>query len=181
MSDDSAALKAQATARFNTMAAEFDEQGAFAHFGRRLVELLASSPGSACSTWRPAVVPCSSQPPSALARRAKRSVSTWPRTWSAPRTRRPSAAAWARPSASWMPSSSTFPDAAFDRVLCGFGLMFFPHQDQALAEFRRVLKPGGRLGVSTWRASQAEDLQAVLEDLGLLETNSSAARLDRRT
>ena len=37
-----------------------------------------------------------------------------------------------------------FPDAEFDRVLCGFGVMFFPHLDQALAEFRRVLKPGGR-------------------------------------
>jgi ubiquinone/menaquinone biosynthesis C-methylase UbiE len=24
-----------------------------------------------------------------------------------------------------------FPDAAFDRVLCGFGIMFFPHLDQA--------------------------------------------------
>ena len=61
-----------------------------------------------------------------------------------------------------------FPDAAFDRVLCGFGVMFFPHLDQALAEFRRVLKPGGRLGVSTWRVSLAEDLQAVLDELGLV-------------
>jgi ubiquinone/menaquinone biosynthesis C-methylase UbiE len=43
-----------------------------------------------------------------------------------------------------------FPDAAFDYVLCGFSLPFFPHLQQALAEFRRVLKPGGRLAVTTW-------------------------------
>jgi ubiquinone/menaquinone biosynthesis C-methylase UbiE len=43
-----------------------------------------------------------------------------------------------------------FPDGSFDVVLCGYGLFFFPNLDRALAEFRRVLKPGGRLGVSTW-------------------------------
>jgi SAM-dependent methyltransferase len=64
-----------------------------------------------------------------------------------------------------------FPDAAFDRVLCGFGIMFFPHLDQALGEFRRVLKPEGRLGVSTWRVSQAEDLRVVLDELGLVGSN----------
>jgi ubiquinone/menaquinone biosynthesis C-methylase UbiE len=44
----------------------------------------------------------------------------------------------------------TFPEASFDAVLCGFGLMFFPHLADALQGFRRVLKPGGRLAVSTW-------------------------------
>lgn len=43
-----------------------------------------------------------------------------------------------------------FPDSTFDCVLCGFAIFFFPHLDQALAEFRRVLKPGGVLAVSTW-------------------------------
>jgi ubiquinone/menaquinone biosynthesis C-methylase UbiE len=43
-----------------------------------------------------------------------------------------------------------FPDAAFDRVLSGFSLWFFPHPDAALREFIRVLKPGGVLGLSTW-------------------------------
>jgi SAM-dependent methyltransferase len=60
-----------------------------------------------------------------------------------------------------------WPDAAFDRVFCGLGLMFFPDPDRALREFRHVLAPGGRLGVSTWRASQAQDLAAVLAQLGL--------------
>jgi SAM-dependent methyltransferase len=65
-----------------------------------------------------------------------------------------------------------FPDASFDRVLSGFGVMFFPHLDQALGEFRRVLKPGGRLGVSTWRVSLPEDLQIVLDELGLVAGSS---------
>jgi SAM-dependent methyltransferase len=65
-----------------------------------------------------------------------------------------------------------FHDAAFDRVVCGFSVMFFPHLDQALSEFRRVLKPGGRLGVSTWRVNPSGDLQAVVEKLGLVGSNN---------
>jgi ubiquinone/menaquinone biosynthesis C-methylase UbiE len=44
----------------------------------------------------------------------------------------------------------SFPDACFDFVLCGFSLQFFPHLEQALSEFHRVLKPGGKLAVTTW-------------------------------
>jgi ubiquinone/menaquinone biosynthesis C-methylase UbiE len=44
----------------------------------------------------------------------------------------------------------TFPDSSFDFVLCGFSLQFFPHLAQALSEFRRVLKPDGRIAVTTW-------------------------------
>jgi ubiquinone/menaquinone biosynthesis C-methylase UbiE len=43
-----------------------------------------------------------------------------------------------------------FADASFDCVLCAFSLQFFPHLDRALAEFRRVLKPGGFAAVTTW-------------------------------
>jgi ubiquinone/menaquinone biosynthesis C-methylase UbiE len=45
-----------------------------------------------------------------------------------------------------------FPDGAFDGLLCGFSLFFFPRLERALAEFRRVLKPQARLAVSTWGA-----------------------------
>ena len=44
----------------------------------------------------------------------------------------------------------TFADGAFDRVLCGLGLMFFPDAPRALAEMRRVLKPGGLAVFSVW-------------------------------
>jgi demethylmenaquinone methyltransferase/2-methoxy-6-polyprenyl-1,4-benzoquinol methylase len=40
-----------------------------------------------------------------------------------------------------------FPDAHFDLVTVAFGLRNMTHKDLALAEMRRVLKPGGRLFV----------------------------------
>lgn len=43
-----------------------------------------------------------------------------------------------------------FPEASFDAVLCGFAIFFFPQAEYALTEFRRVLKPGGRLAITTW-------------------------------
>ena len=44
-----------------------------------------------------------------------------------------------------------FPDAHFDFVLCGFAIFFFPQPERALAEFLRVLKAGGTLGVTTFQ------------------------------
>jgi SAM-dependent methyltransferase len=41
-----------------------------------------------------------------------------------------------------------FPDDSFDVVLSTFGVMFAP--DQAQAALRRVLRPGGRIGLSVW-------------------------------
>jgi ubiquinone/menaquinone biosynthesis C-methylase UbiE len=43
-----------------------------------------------------------------------------------------------------------FADASVDYVLCGFALFFFPNPEQALAKYWRALKPGGRLGLTTW-------------------------------
>ncbi len=37
-----------------------------------------------------------------------------------------------------------YPDARFDRVICQLGLAFFDDPGRGLAEFKRVLKPGGR-------------------------------------
>ncbi|MGH8888681.1 MAG: class I SAM-dependent methyltransferase [Acidothermaceae bacterium] len=43
-----------------------------------------------------------------------------------------------------------FDDASFDSVSVRFGYMFFPDLAKATAEFKRVLKPGGRICSSVW-------------------------------
>jgi SAM-dependent methyltransferase len=43
-----------------------------------------------------------------------------------------------------------YPDASFDVVLSQFGHMFAPRPDVVVAEFHRVLKPGGRVAFATW-------------------------------
>jgi ubiquinone/menaquinone biosynthesis C-methylase UbiE len=60
-----------------------------------------------------------------------------------------------------------FPEASFDWVLCGFSLWFFPQPHRALQEFRRVLKPGGRVGLTTW-ARECPFLQWCLPELATL-------------
>lgn len=46
-----------------------------------------------------------------------------------------------------------FADGSFERVLCGLGLMFFPDDQVALSEIRRVLAPDGLLALSVWGAA----------------------------
>ncbi|MBI1886482.1 MAG: class I SAM-dependent methyltransferase [Chloroflexi bacterium] len=46
--------------------------------------------------------------------------------------------------------SLPFEDGSFDAVTCRFGIMFFPQVEKALAEVRRVLKPGGRAAFAAW-------------------------------
>jgi ubiquinone/menaquinone biosynthesis C-methylase UbiE len=50
-----------------------------------------------------------------------------------------------------------FADAVFDRVLCGFAIFFFAQPYRTLSEFRRVLKPDGRIGMTTF--AEAFDAQ----------------------
>ena len=46
----------------------------------------------------------------------------------------------------------SFSDASFDWVLCGFAIWMFAQPFPVLREFWRVLKSGGRVGLSTWAA-----------------------------
>ena len=48
-----------------------------------------------------------------------------------------------------------YPAAAFDVVLCGYGVMHVPNPAAALAEMRRVLRPDGRVALSVWDAAGA--------------------------
>jgi SAM-dependent methyltransferase len=45
-----------------------------------------------------------------------------------------------------------FGDAAFDAVVCQFGIMFFPDKPKSFREVHRVLKAGGRYFFSVWDA-----------------------------
>jgi ubiquinone/menaquinone biosynthesis C-methylase UbiE len=47
-------------------------------------------------------------------------------------------------------SSTGFPDASFDAVVCVFGVSFAPDMERLVAELWRMVKPGGRLAVTTW-------------------------------
>jgi SAM-dependent methyltransferase len=44
-----------------------------------------------------------------------------------------------------------FDDASFDVVVSCFAVIFAPDQEAAVAELARVCKPGGRLGLTSWR------------------------------
>lgn len=43
-----------------------------------------------------------------------------------------------------------FPEAGFDAVVMNYGLLHLARPDRALAEARRVLRPGGRLAFTVW-------------------------------
>lgn len=45
-------------------------------------------------------------------------------------------------------------DDSVDHVLCRFGYMLVPEPAAALAETRRVLRPGGRLALAVWREAE---------------------------
>jgi SAM-dependent methyltransferase len=63
-----------------------------------------------------------------------------------------------------------FEDASFDRVICQQGLQFFPDKPAALAEFHRVLRPGGTVTLAVWdrdhRLEPFEDYTEALATVG---------------
>jgi len=67
-----------------------------------------------------------------------------------------------------------FSNDSFDFVFCGFALFFFPSITTALAEFKRVLKPGGTLVVSTWGDDSELD-SWVNEEIRKLSNTKSLA------
>jgi enediyne biosynthesis protein CalE5 len=57
------------------------------------------------------------------------------------------------------------PDASYDVVLCREGLMFALEPDRAVAEIRRVLRPGGRAAIAVWAARERNPWLGVMMDV----------------
>ena len=170
MTDNPAERKAQVAAQFTRMAPDYDVVGNFTHFGRRLVEAVGVEPGQRVldvASGRGAVLfpaaervgPGGHVEGIDLAEGMVAAVN-------ADAERRGTAARVRLMDAEQL----DFPDASFDRVLCGFGIMFPPDQARALSEMRRVLRPGGRLGISTWREHGFYDVALVMRDMGQTPT-----------
>lgn len=56
------------------------------------------------------------------------------------------------------------PDAAFDLVVCQFGVMFFPDKTAAFTEAARVLEPGARLLFTVWDSVETSQFPAAMVD-----------------
>jgi SAM-dependent methyltransferase len=82
------------------------------------------------------------------------------------------------PSIQWRDGTAEslpFPEASFDAVTSQFGLMFMD-RPRALAEMRRVLRPGGRLAVAVW--ASIESMPLFAQELRLIARLCGEAAAD---
>jgi ubiquinone/menaquinone biosynthesis C-methylase UbiE len=47
-------------------------------------------------------------------------------------------------------SNLSLPDESFEAIVCVFGIFFLPDMEAALAELWRMLRPGGKLAITSW-------------------------------
>lgn len=57
-----------------------------------------------------------------------------------------------------------YPDASFDAVVCIFGIFFVPDMAGAVRELWRMVKPGGRLAITTWGPDLFEPANSAFWD-----------------
>ena len=57
----------------------------------------------------------------------------------------------------------SFTDSSFDCVTCSFGIRNFEHKEKGLAEFRRVLRPGGKLVILELSVPQNKVLRRLYD------------------
>lgn len=168
MANDHETRKAQTRTLFNTVCPDYDAgSGCFAHFGRRLVEfadIRANARVLDIASGRGAVL----FPAAERVGAGGAVVGIDLAEAMAQAANEEAARRGLEVRVSVMDAEElTFADASFDWVTCGFGLMFLPDQNRGLAHMHRVLKPGGRLALSTWRVAQGDHLQPALSAIGL--------------
>jgi ubiquinone/menaquinone biosynthesis C-methylase UbiE len=57
-----------------------------------------------------------------------------------------------------------YPDESFDAVVCVFGIFFVPDMQAAIRELWRMVKPGGRLAITTWGPDLFEPANSAFWD-----------------
>ena len=70
------------------------------------------------------------------------------------------------PNVAWLKAEALavpLAEGAFDVVFCQQGLQFLADRLQALREMRRVLRSGGRLGISCWRSADDSPPYAAIQ------------------
>lgn len=152
--DNMDAAKAEVAALYSLVASTYGTVGpaVFAHFGRRLVELMGISTGARVldvAAGRGAILFSAAEKAGASGHvtgidLAGKMVQE---TAADIERRGLMQATMLHMDAEHM----AFPGASFDYVLCGFAIFFFPDLERALSEFYRVLRPGGRVGVTFGR------------------------------
>ena len=71
------------------------------------------------------------------------------------------------PGVDWRQADATalpFESAAFDAVVCQFGLMFFPDKAKGVREAFRVLRPGGQYLLNVWDAFARNPAQRITHE-----------------
>ncbi len=152
--DDMDAAKAEVAALYSLVAPTYGTVGppVFAHFGRRLVELMGLSTGARVldvAAGRGAILF-----PAAEKVGASGHVTGIDLAGKMVQETAADIERWGLMQATILHMDAerlAFPGASFDYVLCGFAIFFFPDLERALSEFYRVLRPGGRVGVTFGR------------------------------
>ncbi|GGG02160.1 hypothetical protein GCM10007304_15170 [Rhodococcoides trifolii] len=178
MTDPDDERKQATTAMFDRVAPNYDEggSGCFAHFGARLVDAVGVEPGQhvldvACGRGAAAI------PAAVLAGSTGSVLGTDLSSEMVACARSDAERAGVDVDFAVGDAESLgFPDESVDVVMCGFGMMFLPNVDVALREFRRVLRPGGTVGVSTWKVTQVADLGIVMARNGFMEVDGEVLR-----
>lgn len=160
--------KQRVAGAFDRAAASYDEIGPrfFTHFGRRLVELAEIPAGAqvldvACGRGAALFPAAQSVGPTGRVIGIDLSTSMVYET-----DKEIQRMKLANASVQQMDAENLeFAPDSFDYVLSGLGLLFFPQPEHALSEMRRVLKPCGRVALSTWDSRGNDYWRWFEEDL----------------
>ncbi|MCU0551800.1 MAG: class I SAM-dependent methyltransferase [Leptolyngbya sp. Prado105] len=67
-----------------------------------------------------------------------------------------------------------FPDESFDAIVCVFGIFFVPDMQAAVRELWRMLRPGGKLAITSWGERVFEPANRVFWDAIAVERPDSS-------